>query len=138
VSRSRDFSELDEEADAKEFTWKTLLCECDSKEQALAICQALTKAGIENWYERPGSRAGVWGPRVAVAADQLDEAREIAARPIPQDVIDDFGTEAPEFVPPKCPKCGAEDPVLESAEPTNTWLCEACGEQWTEPALDGA
>ena len=40
----------------------------------------------------------------------------------------------PEFEAPKCPKCGAEDPVLESVEPTNTWLCEACGKRWTEPA----
>jgi hypothetical protein len=120
-----------------EFTWKTPLCECDSEEQALAICQALTRAGIENWYERPGSRMGIWGSRIVVAADQLEEAREIAARPIAQDVIDEFRQEVPEYVPPKCPKCGAEDPVLESAEPANSWLCEACGKQWTEPILDG-
>jgi len=120
-----------------EFTWKTPLCECDSEEQALAICQALTRAGIENWYERPGSRMGIWGSRIVVAADQLEEAHEIAAKPIAQDVIDELRQEVPEYVPPKCPKCGTEDPVLESAEPTNSWLCEACGNQWTEPILDG-
>jgi hypothetical protein len=120
----------------KEFTWKTPLCECDSEEQALAICQALTRAGIENWYERSGSRMGIWGPRIVVAADQLDEARDIAARPIPQNVIDEFRQEVPDYEPPKCPQCGAEDPVLESAEPANSWLCEACGNQWTEPATD--
>jgi hypothetical protein len=89
-----------------QFTWKTPLCECDSEEQALAICQA------------------------------LDEAREVAAQPIAQDVIDEFRQEVPEYIPPKCPKCGTEDPVLESAEPTNSWLCEACGKQWAEPAID--
>jgi hypothetical protein len=119
-----------------QFTWKTPLCECDSEEQALAICQALTRAGIENWYERPGSRMGIWGSRIVVAADRLDEAREVAAQPIAQDVIDEFRQEVPEYIPPKCPKCGTEDPVLESAEPTNSWLCEACGKQWAEPAID--
>ena len=74
--------------------------------------------------------------QVLVAADQLDDAREIAARPIPQDVVDESRQEVPEYIPPKCPKCGAEDSVLESAEPTNSWLCEACGKQWTEPAMD--
>jgi hypothetical protein len=40
----------------------------------------------------------------------------------------------PEFEPPRCPQCGAEDPVLEGVDPFNTWLCEACGKQWTESA----
>jgi ribosomal protein L37AE/L43A len=42
--------------------------------------------------------------------------------------------EVPDFEPPVCPKCGAEDPLLESVDPLNTWLCEICGEQWTDPA----
>ena len=121
----------------EEFTWKTPLCECDTVEQALAICDALTRAGIENWYEQPGSRMGVWGPRIVVAADQLEEAREIASRPIPQEVIDDLREPAPEYETPTCPGCGTEDPVLESAEPSNNWLCEACGWQWSEPVAAG-
>ena len=36
----------------------------------------------------------------------------------------------------RVPECGAEDPVLESAEPTNAWLCEACGAQWSDPEAD--
>jgi transposase-like protein len=67
-----------------------------------------------------------------VAADQLEEAREIAARPIPQEIVELSQMEVPEFEPPKCPQCGAEDPVLEGAEPVNAWLCEVCGKQWTE------
>jgi hypothetical protein len=120
----------------KEFTWKVPLCECEDEAQALAICDVLKRAGIESWYEGRGARMGNWNPRVVVAADQLKEAREIAAKPIPKEVIDSYREEVPEFEAPKCPSCGDEDPVLESAEPTNSWLCEACGRQWTEAAID--
>jgi hypothetical protein len=149
VDRSGDSGKEDDPADADrteddrteddrpgEFTWKTLLRECDTTEQALGICEMLKRAGIECWYEMPGGRMGVWGPRVTVAADQLEQAKEIAERPIPQDILDDSRQEIPDYEPPRCPGCGAEDPVLESAEPANSWLCEACGKQWTEPAVD--
>ena len=127
----------DEGDSSQEFTWKTLLCECDDRAQAWQIYEVLRQAGIESWIEGVGSRRSAGEPRVVVAADQLDEAREIAAGPIPQEIVDLSHMEMPEFEPPKCPQCGAEDPVLESAEPVNAWLCEACGEQWTEP-LEGA
>jgi hypothetical protein len=117
-----------------EYTWKTMLCECDDREQAWQIYEVLRRAGIESWIERPGS--GIIYPRVLVAADQLDEAREIAARPVPPEIVDQSRMEPPEFEPPKCPKCEAEDPVLESVEPANAWLCEACGNQWTDPPAD--
>jgi hypothetical protein len=116
----------------QEFTWKTLLCECDDRAQAWQIYEVLRQAGIESWIEGVGSRNGVGEPRVVVAADQLDEAREIAARPIPQEIVDLSHMDMPEFEPPECPHCGAEDPMLESVDPVNTWLCEACGKQWTE------
>jgi hypothetical protein len=128
----------DEDGPSVEFTWKTLLCECDDKEQAWQIREMLRRAGIESWVEQPGSRYsfGISSPRVVVAADQIEEARQIAAMPIPQEIVDLFRADVPEFEAPQCPNCGAEDPVLESAEPANSWLCEACGAQWTEPALD--
>ena len=69
-----------------------------------------------------------------VAADQLDEAREIAARPIPQEIIDLSKMEVPDFEPPMCPSCGAADPALEGVDPVNTWCCETCGRQWIESA----
>jgi hypothetical protein len=98
----------------------------------------LKRAGIESWVEEPGSRYsfGLSAPRVVVAADQLEHAIEIVNQPIPQEIIDESREEVPEYVPPTCPKCGAEDPALESAEPVNSWVCEACGEQWTESAAD--
>jgi len=138
VSRARAFDETEkeeEEGDPKEFTWKTLLCECETSEQADQIREVLRRAGIECWVQKPGSRWSVSTPRVTVAADQLEQAIEIARQPIPQDIIDDLSVDVPEYESPRCPSCDAEDPVLESAEPTNSWLCEACGHQWTEPAL---
>ena len=116
-----------------EFSWKTPLCECDSKEQALAICEMLRQAKLDCWYEGPGQGWSIGAPRVIVSADQLEEARQIASQPIPQSVLDDLRTVVPEYEAPRCPDCHAEDPVLESAEPTNNWLCEACGRQWSEP-----
>jgi hypothetical protein len=127
--------EDEEDEGPHEFTWKTLLCECASYGEAWEIHKALARAGLESWVEQPG-RDRVSCIRVVVAADQLEEAQAIAARPIPKEIIDEYNEEVPEFVAPKCPKCGTEDPVLESAEPTNSWLCEACGEQWSDPVAD--
>lgn len=122
-----------------EYTWKTRLCECTDVQQARQLAAALERAGIESWVEAmPSYAIGVGSPHVLVPADKLEEAREIAARPIPQDIVDDSKIEDPEYVMPDCPKCGAHDPILESAEPVNTWLCESCNAEWTDtpPADD--
>jgi len=134
---SRDHQDIDADGpdgeDApSEYTWKTPLCECDTTDQAQQIHEALKRAGIDSWVERPGTRWGASVPRVVVAADQLEEAIQIASQPIPQDILDQSHEEIPEFEPPKCPQCGAEDPVLEAVDPFNTWHCEACGNEWTE------
>ena len=117
-----------------EFTWKTLLCECNDAEQARPIRAVLGHSGIESWIEGPNSRYSrdMSNPRILVAADQLEQARQIISMPIPQAVIEECKTETPAFEFPVCPKCGAEDPVLESADPINSWLCEECGNQWTD------
>ncbi|MGB6690233.1 MAG: hypothetical protein WBE76_20560 [Terracidiphilus sp.] len=116
-----------------EFTWKTLLCECDTREEAWQVYELLRRAGLESWIEAPASRSiELSSPRVLVAADELDRAREIAAQPIPQDIIDESRMKLPEFELPRCPRCGAEDPVLESVDPCNSWTCESCGNEWTE------
>jgi len=118
----------------RDYTWKTPLVDCETLEQALLLREALRRAGIESWVEAPNARAiEVLGVRVLVAADQLEQAIEIARQPIPQEIVEEFETEVPEFVLPRCPQCGAEDPVLESAEPSNSWLCENCGRQWSDP-----
>jgi hypothetical protein len=119
-----------------EFTWKTLLCECDNGEEAIPIRLALRQAGIQSWIEGPGYRDpwDMLNPRILVAADQLDQAREIISRPIPQAIVEECKAQPEEFKPPVCPTCGAEDPVLESTEPVNSWLCEECGGHWTDAA----
>jgi hypothetical protein len=123
-----------EEDQPHEYTWKTLLCECERPVEALEIRETLKQAGVESWIEGPRSIVSFesGSPRVLVAADQLEQASDILARGIPQAIIDQFEGEVPEFEAPVCPSCGAEDPVLESVDPSNTWECESCGKQWTE------
>jgi ribosomal protein L37AE/L43A len=118
----------------REYSWKTPLCECESGEIAWQLQQALREAGIENWIDGPrhANVLEMSHAQILVAADQLEEAQEIAARPIPQAIVEQSRMEVPDYEPPLCPACGAEDPVLESADPANAWLCEACGKQWTE------
>jgi hypothetical protein len=73
-------------------------------------------------------------PRIQVAADQLEEARAIIARPIPREIIEKSNTPDEEFTVPVCPRCGAEEPLLEGVDPVNAWLCESCGAEWTDAA----
>jgi hypothetical protein len=136
LSRHRYDPRPDQEDDdlPHEYTWKTLLCECEDTQQAWQLAEALRRAGIESWIEQPGQGWVIGGPRILVAADQLDQAREIAAQPIPQEIIDQSKAEPPEFKLPVCPQCGAEDPLLEGVDPVNSWRCESCGMQWTDAA----
>src|ERR1035441_2007994 len=67
---------------------------------------------------------------------RLEQAVETPSKPIPQDIVDQFNTDSPEFEPPSCPKCGAGDPVLEGVKPVNSWRCEACGKEWADSATD--
>jgi hypothetical protein len=127
-----------------EYTWKTPLCDCEDKEQAFQFCEALRRAGIESWTDRPGSTFGTTSVatnviRILVAADQLEEARAVIEKPIPQEIIDQSREKPEDFVPPVCPKCGAADPTLESVDPIDSWICEDCGAQWTgNPAFGAA
>jgi len=117
-----------------EFTWMTKLCDCDTREQAWQLREVLRRAGIDSRLEVPARYAiDRTHPRILVAADQLDQALEISAKPIPQDVIDESKMEIPEYAVPTCPRCGAADPILENVEPSNEWSCEACGAQWKDP-----
>ena len=121
-----------------EYTWKTLLCECEEREEAWQIREVLRQAGIESWIEGQGSRVwdGMGNPRILVAADQFEQAREIATRPIPQAIVEQSRMQVPDYEPPMCPSCGAEDPILEGADPVNSWRCERCGKQWIDPIED--
>jgi hypothetical protein len=117
---------------------KTPLCDCESREEAWQRAEMLKRAGIESWIDAPDAYAlDLSGPRVMVAADQLEQARAIAAQPVPQDIIDQSKVEMapPEpFALPNCPGCGAADPLLAGIEPVNQWQCEVCGREWSDPA----
>jgi len=134
-----DAPDADGEPDGPvDYTWKTPLCDCDSSLQARELSEALKQAGIESWIEAPGTGSryasfSLASPRVLVAADQLDQARVIAAQPIPRRIIEDAQTEIPDYQAPSCPKCGAPDPVLEGVDPANSWRCEHCGQRWSDP-----
>ncbi len=128
-----DDVQSDSESDEPvEISWKTVLCECEEQDQVYQVREVLKRAGIESWVQ--SRRYGLTYSRILVAADELDHARAIVANPIPQDIIDESHQSVPEFEPPRCPGCGAEDPVLESAEPVNAWKCDSCGREWTDPA----
>ena len=114
-----------------EYTWKTPLCDCETNEEAQQLTGVLRQAGIDSWIQQ-AREFGRRDARVLVAADQLDQARAIAAQTNPQEIVEEEKEEVPEFVEPKCPKCGSEDVVLEGVDPENTWRCEQCDEQWTE------
>jgi hypothetical protein len=145
-----------------EYTWKTHLCDCETREQAWQLAEALRRAGIESWIEAPqtsmqyGAFELVY-PRIVVAADQLEDAREIAAQPIPQDIVDQsrqLSQPAQEYESPRCPGCGASDPVQlgedeiededspeekakretpkQDAPACNRWKCEVCEREWTD------
>jgi ribosomal protein L37AE/L43A len=119
-----------------EYTWKTPLCEREDREETWQIQEALRQAGIESWLDNPGYYVapGASIPRIMVAADQLEKACEILAKPIPREIVEQSKMDIPDYVPPVCPSCGAEEPVLESADPVNSWRCESCGRQWSEQA----
>jgi len=127
--------ESGDEDGAVEYTWKTVLCECEDSDQAELLSMVLRQAGIENWIERPNAGGiGRFLPRVLVAADELDKAREVASQPIPQEIVDLANTPDEEFVAPSCPRCGSANSLLMSLEPTNAWQCDDCGARWSDPA----
>jgi hypothetical protein len=138
-----DATEDEANGTGADYTWKTSLCECNSYKEAWCIHAVLAQAGIESWIERQGSRnpepwAGEFMTgelQVLVAADQLERAQDVAAKPIPQEIIDLSNEKTPDYETPKCPRCGAADPVLEGVDPENTWHCEQCDSQWTEKLL---
>jgi ribosomal protein L37AE/L43A len=121
-----------------EYTWKTMLCECEDQEEAWQIREVLRGAGIESWIDRPGYYVapGIGNLQIMVAADQIEKAHEITSRPIPQEIVEQSKMDIPDYEPPVCPSCGAADPVLEGADPVNSWRCESCGKQWTDAAED--
>ena len=124
-----------EESSVSDYTWKVVLCECNEREDAADLMTALEGAGIESWFDESGPSLPLrpYGPRVLVAADDIEAAQQVMQRPISQDIRDQTRTPIPDFETPNCTKCGALDPLLESVDPANSWFCENCGARWSEP-----
>jgi len=133
VPDETDGGDHDAASDERDFTWKTVLCECDTNEQAQGLSEALRQAGLDNWVQA-SREFGRRFARVLVAADQLDQARAIAAQPIAPEIVAESKEEIPEFVEPKCPKCGSDDVVLDGVDAENHWRCEQCSAAWSDPA----
>jgi hypothetical protein len=132
--RYRSSESQDESHRPYDYTWKVPLCDCETTIEARRVAEMLRRAGIDSWIEAPEVR-GTGAPRILVGADQVDHAQVVAAQPIPQDILDHEKEieEAAAYELPTCPKCKAADPILESVEPSNNWLCESCGHAWSEP-----
>jgi hypothetical protein len=133
--------EGEDEGEPVEYTWKVLLRQCDTTDEAWYLKSALQRQGLDAWVVEPDATTitGVRFPKVFVAADQLEEAQRIAAQPIPQDVLDEANEPLPEdFVAPECPRCHASESLLVSIEPTNQWRCDECGAEWSDPAAADA
>lgn len=135
-----------ESAGSVEYTWKTLLCHCRDQRHAWQITEVLRRTGIESWIEDPRSymtsRAmqevvvDDGSIRILVAADQLEAARAVSQAPIPTDIVEASELDDVPYEPPVCPRCGLDDPILESAEPVNRWKCESCGTEWSDPEAE--
>jgi hypothetical protein len=124
------------EKPAVDYTWKVELCECNDSVEASQIAEVLRRAGLDSWVQTPRYAGDMLGPKVMVAADQLEDARAVIANPIPQDIVQTSLEQIPEYTPPVCPACGAADPILLAADPSNSWECEACGKEWSDPVED--
>lgn len=130
-----EFEDSEEEEPGPEYTWKVLLRDCETNEHAWQLFETLKRHGIESWVTQVSPYStDVGGPQVHVAADQLEQAQAIAAQPIPADIVEASQAVIPEFELPMCPRCGSkEGAILESADPVNSWVCEACGAEWSDP-----
>jgi len=137
--RMAEEEDADEQSTRGEYTWKVELAEYDTRLEAVQRIEMLRRAGIESWFLSPAAYfadpyAQPATYRITVAADQREEAQGVIAHPVPADIVEQSQAAAPEFEMPRCPKCHTADPVLIDTEPTNKWLCESCGHEWSEPA----
>jgi len=134
---ARQAAPLESETDGPgEYSWKTDLCEFETRAEAVQRMEMLRRAGIESWFVNPAAYfadpyAQPATYRISVAADELEEAQRVIANPVPADIVE-LSESAPEFEMPTCPRCHAGDPVLIDTEPADKWLCESCGHEWSD------
>ena len=114
------------------YTWKTRLQTFATAEDAWMANEVLKQSGIESWLQVPRSAMDPTVPMIQVAADDLERAAAVLAKPIPEEIRSAANANVEDFELPRCPRCGAEDPLLEATDPVNQWSCEACGHTWKD------
>jgi hypothetical protein len=107
----------------------------EDERAASAAYYALTGEGIEAIVVSASSaKVDHRGPRVVVAPKDAERAAAILSGPSTDKLIAEADT-TEEFALPRCPSCGAEETLLESADSVNQWRCDACGHTWLEEAV---
>jgi hypothetical protein len=103
-----------------------------------AMQETLQEAGIESRIVAP--QDNVYDTRylqLQIAERDAIRAEAILAQPSKlEHKQNEVEEDLQDWALPTCTRCGASDPLLESVEPSNTWLCEVCGARWTEAAED--
>ena len=108
----------------------------DSERAASAAYYALTNIGIDAIVvSAGGGKFDSRGPRVVVKPNDAKRASEILLQTSTETAEETIRNEWETFEQPRCPKCGSEEIVLESADPVNEWKCEDCGKTWLEESV---
>jgi hypothetical protein len=100
-------------------------------DEGVAARRWLEESGIESFTLPSTSLED--GVCVVVKPSDADRAGVLLAQPIPERLMEEPASEVKDFVAPSCPACGSPDSLLESADPTNQWLCEECDHTWADP-----
>ena len=102
------------------------------REDAQAAGEMLTAEGLTCQVILPrAEKLDMTAPRVAVLPTDLEKARVLLSKPIPEEFRISVRTQD-SFTAPSCSRCGCLDPLLESVEPVNEWRCEVCGNVWRD------
>jgi hypothetical protein len=112
-------------------------CDCLTEEQLTLCSELLDEAHLDFVVRRPREFDALRYPQLLVSPEDLSRAKEVLKGPITEELrrqaelsmaVEDFPTIL-------CPNCSAPDPLLESVDPTNQWLCESCEHRWSDPDL---
>ena len=120
---------------------RRFLCECETSQEAWQVGETLRRAGIQSWVTGLEMRDGMPAvPGVQVAADQLEQAQAVLASPIPQEVIEESQKEDAGIRAPRVSDAarGQRSIAGKRGSGENTWLCETCGAEWSDPEDGGA
>jgi len=116
------------------------LCECDTYEEAEFVCFILGEQDVYSVVRQNLGTTDLRLPQVLIAPDHMEKARRVLSSADTTALRPQFEAESAiaskDFVPPNCPRCSSEELLLESVDPTNTWVCERCGTTWQDPPVE--